>query len=964
VQQKWESTNGLPNDSVEAVLQTRDGYLWVATERGLSRFNGSEFHNFTRLNTPALKESYVSALFEARDGTLWIGTALNGLLTYRAGRFERVALPVTGEQGKITAIREGAEGEMWIGTRSSGLVRLEQGRARVVGHSEGVSGVSVRSLLVDRTGAVWLGTEAGGLSRWDGRRFVQRILPEALPGRRVDALLEDGAGTLWLASGRSVCRLAPDGEARSLRLAAVARETIRSLYVDEQADREPDLWVGTETAGLELHQGGTTTYFNAETGFDIDTAQLLWRDREGSMWVATDGFGLVQLRVATFRTITARSAFRDYEIRSLAGSKDGSFWIGTGDGLSRYAHGEIRPYPLTGAITNRDFRTLVEDHAGALWIGTDGGGLLRVAPGSHTAERLPHLTNSVVMALAEDARSHLWAGTTQGLTEIWDGGSRTLTTRDGLPSDVILSLLADREGRLWIGTPQGLAALVNGRIRVFGTADGIPPDTTVALFQDREGEVWVGAVNGLFHWTGSSFERWTAEDGLFSNTVNDITEGRRGEIWIRSNGEIVRIGRGGLMQGHRPLQTTKYDREDGILKVVAGGGFPGSLALPDGTLWFGSHKGLMSVDSANLKMSSLAPPVVIEEVKVDGRALPEGVADGEQLGGRAPPGRGNLEFRFAALSFIEHDRLHFKYRLEGFDRDWIDAGHRSTANYTNIPPGTYTFQVIAANRDGVWNSTGASYPITLAAHYYQTWPFWLVCVVLFTWGLVLLTRHNVRVGERRLVARQRELEALVAERTSQLEEEKQHLLEAREDLRNQARRDGMTGLLNRSAILEELKSEIARCARSGRQLAVAMADIDHFKSINDNYGHLSGDEVVRQISARLQASVRAYDRVGRYGGEEFLVLLTDFELERDRGRLERIRLAVRERAVETGTHSFAITCSVGVALFAGTEALPVEALLAAADQALYQAKRNGRDRVVIHAEAADARVPASGKVSP
>jgi diguanylate cyclase (GGDEF)-like protein len=660
--------------------------------------------------------------------------------------------------------------------------------------------------------------------------------------------------------------------------------------------------------------------------------------------VATDGFGLVQLRIATFRTITERSAFEDYDIRSLAGSKGNSFWIGTGNGLSHSGLGEIRPYPLTGLIPNRDFRALMEDHEGALWIGTDGGGLLRVAPGSHRAERSPYLTNSVIMALAEDRQNDVWAGTIQGLTEIREGRSRTLTTRDGLPSDVILSLLGDREGRLWIGTPQGLAVLVDGRIRVFGAADGIPPDTTLALFQDREGEIWVGAVNGLFHWTGSSFHRWTTEDGLFSNTVNDITEGQRGEIWIRSNGEIVRIERRGLLADHGVLQTTKYDREDGILKVVSGGGFPGSLALPDGTLWFGSHKGLMSVDTAHLKLSSLAPPVVVEEVKVDGRALPDSPAG---AGAEAPPGRGNLEFRFTALSFIEHDRLHFKYRLEGFDREWIDAVDRSSANYTNIPPGTYTFHVMAANRDGIWNSSGASYQITLAAHYYQTWPFYLICLVSLTLGLVLLTRHNIQVGERRLVARQRELEALVAERTSQLEEEKQQLLQAREDLRNQARRDGMTGLLNRSAILEELKSEIARCARTGRQVAVAMVDIDHFKAINDNYGHLSGDEVIRQVSARLQASVRAYDRVGRYGGEEFLLVLTDFELERDRGRLERLRNAVRERPIESEAHVFAVTCSVGVSLFGEAQAVAVEAVLAAADRALYQAKRAGRNRVVV-----------------
>ncbi len=943
VEQSWQSSDGLPQNTIETVLQTREGYLWIATEKGLVRFDGLHFRTFNHANTPALRDSYIAALYEDKDGTLWIGTALSGLTAYKDGVFRAVATPMSGIEGKISAIQQDGKGALWLGMDRRGVFRFREGLGASFGKANGLPGEQTLAMLADRQGTLWVSTEAGGLDRWDGSRFRSASSGDGLSGRRVQALFEDAPGSLWVGAEHRIVHLATTAGNERLLGTESAEGSVLSLHVD----RHHDVWVGTDGNGLEVHrENGTVVHFGMASGFPSDTVQSLFEDREGSLWAGTDGGGLVQIRRATFLGLNERDGLGVTGVRAIAPGRSSAVWIETSAGLIRWRKGVVSKFPMQRASGSKDFRSLLEDHRGDVWIGTDGSGLFRLRKGAALPTPVGGTLNkAVIMALAEDARGRIWAGTPSGLAVLDNGALRTLTTHDGLPGDVILTLYLDRSHRLWVGTAHGLACIdVDGAVRRFDASDGFTSDAVLSIHEESAGDFWIGTYEGLFHWDGRHFSHLSTRNGLVSDTILDVLESEGGDLWLRGNSEVSRVTRSELsafLAGKlTALHPLRWGLEDGLLGSGTGGGQPSSLRFDDGTLWFASTRGLSIVDPSRLRLSSLAPPVQITDVLVDGHAVDTNTVS------RLPPTRGSLEFHFAALTFIEPANVRYRYQLEGFDKTWIDAGARTDAYYTNIPPGKYRFRVIACNRDEQWNDTGASFDVSLPAHFHQTLPFYFLCAVAAATFLFIAYRARLRFLQASLFARQQELELLVAQRTAQLEEEKEQLLAARETLRTQARRDGLTGLLNRVAILEQLEEELERTARTRRPFTLAMLDIDHFKAVNDTYGHLVGDSVLRQVSARLRRHLRNYDGMGRYGGEEFLILIPDFDANVEPNRLEILRESVAAEPVEEGSVQIHITCSFGVTTLRGEGRWSAETLLAAADRALYQAKHDGRNRVV------------------
>ena len=943
VQHNWQSSDGLPQNTIEAVLQTHEGYLWIATEKGLVRFDGSHFRTFNYANTPALRDSYIASLYESQDGTLWIGSGLNSLTAYKDGGFRAVDTPISGTEGKISAIQQDGKGDLWLGTDRRGAFRFHNGVAGSFAKANGLPGEEILAMLADRQGTVWVSTDAGGLDRWNGIRFQPASSGDGLSSRRVQALSEDAPGSLWVGAGNRIIHLATTTEGNRLLGTESTGGFVRSLHVD----RREDLWVGTDENGLEVHRrDGAIVHFKMANGFPSDTVQTLFEDREGSLWAGTDRGGLVQLRRATFLSLSSKDGLRLNGVRAIAPGASSSVWIGTTAGLNRWRNGVLSDYLIKGAPGSRDFRSILEDHRGDLWIGTDGSGLLRLRKGTGSTTAFgSELKDAVITALAEDAEGRIWAGTPDGLAVLDHGAMRTLTTHDGLPSDVILTLYVDRSHRLWVGTAHGMACIdVNDAVRRFDVRNGFTSDAVLSIHEEPSGELWIGTYEGLFHWDGSHFAHLSTREGLGSDAVLDLVEDQNGDLWLRDTTGASRVTRGELsafLAGRlAALHPLRWGLQDGLLGSETGGGQPSSLRLDDGTLWFASTRGLSIVNPSHLPLSRLPPPVKITDVLVDGRAVDNTTVP------RLGPTRGSLEFHFAAITFIDPVSVRYRYQLEGFDKGWIDAGARTDAYYTNIPPGSYRFRVIACNRDEQWNDTGAFFDLNLPAHFHQTVPFYFLCAIAAGTSLFIAHRARLRFMQASLFARQQELELLVAQRTAQLEEEKEQLLAARETLRTQARRDGLTGVLNRVAILEQLEEELERSARSGRPFTLTMLDIDHFKTVNDTYGHLVGDAVLRQVSARLRRHLRNYDGMGRYGGEEFLILIPDFDAHVDPARLERLRESVSAEPVEEGSIQIHVTCSFGVTTLRNGELWAAETLLAAADLALYQAKRDGRNRVV------------------
>ncbi len=511
--------------------------------------------------------------------------------------------------------------------------------------------------------------------------------------------------------------------------------------------------------------------------------------------------------------------------------------------------------------------------------------------------------------------------------------------RDGLTAATVLAILEDRDGNLWLGTEAGgLWRFAHGRFTNFTTREGLSDDTVLALYEDADGCLWIGTDGGgLNRYKDGRFSRFTRREGLFDDVQYAILEDGRGNLWMSCSRGIFRVRRAELeelAEGKRAAVVSQaFGRADGMRSAECSGFTqPAGWKTRDGRLWFPTIEGAVVIDPDRIRTNTLPPPVVIEQVLVDRRVLPRG--DDSEL----EPGRGDLEFHYAGLSFVDPDRVSFRYMLEGFDREWIEAGSRRTAFYTNIPPGRYTFRVKAANNDGVWSDTDAVARFSLRPHFRQTAWFYGMCAV----GLVLAGFGAARVRAARAKARERELEQIVAERTLQLEEANARFQQLSEV-------DALTGIANRRRFEETLAREWRRATRDGLSLSLVMIDIDYFKDFNDALGHQVGDQCLRRVAGEIrEALTRPGDLVARYGGEEFAAVLPSTPSRGAAAVAEVLRLRVESMATRhPRAPSGIVTISLGVATASPGDASSPESLVAMADEALYRAKRAGKNRVEV-----------------
>jgi diguanylate cyclase (GGDEF)-like protein len=606
--------------------------------------------------------------------------------------------------------------------------------------------------------------------------------------------------------------------------------------------------------------------------------------------------------------------------------------------VNRLFNGEFSAFTSKDGLSGDFVRSVYEDGAGDLWIGTWADGVTeRIGDRFRSFRRTDGLPSDIVRSMYRDRAGTLWIGTDDGgLVARRDGKFQVWGRRDGLSGSAVLAILEDHEGGLWLGTEGGgLNRFEGGRFRVYTTADGLSDDTIVSLYEDADGCLWIGTDGGgLNRFKNGRFAKITREMGLFDDVQYEILEDGRGNLWMSCSRGIYRVRRSDLedvAEGrHSSVSSVSFGRADGMRSAECSGFTqPAGWKARDGRLWFPTVEGAVVIDPDRIKTNTRPPPVVVEQMRVDRHAVPR-TAESEIL-----PGRGDLEFHYTALSFVDPDRVLFRYMLEGFDREWIEAGTRRTAFYTNIPPGRYTFRVTACNNDGVWNLEGDSLRFRLRPSFRQTPWFWALCSVAA--GIVGL--GLARLNAARMRARERELEHLVTERTL-------HLEEANEKLQQLSELDALTGIANRRRFEKMLDAEWRRALRDGRPLSLIMIDIDYFKDFNDAQGHQTGDRCLQRVATEIrEALTRPGDLVARYGGEEFAAILPSTPLRGAFAVAEVLRARVEAIATRHPTAPRGIvTISLGVATTVATT-MAAEDLVAAADEALYRAKREGKNRV-------------------
>ncbi|HEX3661288.1 MAG TPA: two-component regulator propeller domain-containing protein [Acidobacteriaceae bacterium] len=937
LQTSWNSESGLPQNSVQAIAQTGDGYLWFGTQEGLTRFDGVHFVTYTRHNAPGLASSNIEALAASRDGSLWVGTD-SGLSHYipaampgDTGTFTSLATREGLAGNNITALLEDREGGLWVGS-TQGLNRMRGGKIENWNLTHGDGDPAINAVVIDRGGTLWVGTQQG-LARFDHGRFASYPLRHGLSGDPVIALAAAPDGSLW--AGTASNRLVQIQRDKVVSVQPLPGEISALL-----ADHDGAVWVSFVRHGIARLYHGKLDFYGAAHGLPSDRcAKALMEDREGSLWVGLLDAGAVQLRDGKFSVFGTPEGLSGNYTANVLQAQDGTMWIGAdNNGLNHLlADGRVEVWNQSRGLPNQAVYSILQRHDGSLWLGFQRGTIAEIRNGHVSVWRDAQASDSSINALYEDREGRLWAGTFgRGLAEFEHGGFRHITD-----SGRISGITQTQDGALWIALDgDGAERLQNGRLTRFTTANGLHSDHVMSLYADPDGSVWAGTSGGgISHIHDGRVDTWTPDQNVPDTSIGSILEDNNGNLWFGGDTGIFRIAKKEFAEtAGKPggkLEPVLYGTADGLRsRETLYGSMPCAWKSRDGRLWFGTIDGVAVIDPSHIPINTIVPPVWIERVTFDGHSIPL------QNGIRLKHGSGNLEVSFTAPSFVAPQRVRFRYKLVGFDPDWIYAGTRRNAWYTNLPPGNYTFIVQAENNDAVRNLTGASFSFVLRARLAQTPLAYLgygLAALLLTWGIIAFRTRS-------LTRHQEQLTRLVEERTAQLVAEKAALEEVRCALHIQATHDSLTGIFNRAAMLEQLEREVARAIRDQSPLGVLIADLDHFKNLNDSYGHLCGDDVIREAAERFGEAMRAYDWVGRYGGEEFLILFPGWDPMVAPGRIDDLLDAIRSRPFLACDTEIRLTCSIGVATFRpGLDAPSLREVLSRADTALYVAKNSGRN---------------------
>ncbi len=750
----WDEAAGLSASPIAAIAQSPDGYLWIGTSRGLYRFDGARFALFDRHNVPALQDENITAL--SADGeSLWIGTSAAGLVRYRNGAFQQFGRQ-SGLHDQHIKFLAMAMGKFWIGT-ADGLSVFDGQQFRRVFDSE-IRG-TVSGLSVDPAGCVWLATERRAF-----RLCGESISSYALPGvSEVNFVYADPGGLVWLQRDGTLYRFA-DEKFVATRMAALAAGQYNAML----RDRRGAFWGAQGEGGLLRFSSGDTgssQTAGASTLLPSDRVVLvLFEDREGSIWAGSESGELHRFREKPFSVFTRLDGLSNDYIYSVYEDSNGVLWVGTPTGLNRLDQGRIDIFTTASGLPNNHINAIAGGRGGVLWLGT-GAGVSRFVNAKFTT--LPaqsHLSSSNVRVILEDRAGSLWVGTNHSGLDVLSGGTwRHYGIGNALAGDEVREILEDSRGAIWVGTGHGLTRFDNGATTVYTIHNGLPNDSTTAAFEDEQGTLWIATPAGLVRYRDGVFRTFGPQIGI-TEEVDQVVVDRQAAVWMGTPDGLLRVSRSGLAKaaagGAGDLALRQFGVSDGLpTPEVSVSTHPLCIRARDGRLWFATTKGLAMVDPSRWPEHTAPPPVLVENITVNG--LDIAVANNLSL----KPGSSNLAFQYTALSLLDAAKVRFRYKLEGVDADWVDAGTRRSVWYNHVAPGRFVFRVIACDSAGVWNRKGAAIRIAVAPYYYQSWWFYSLCALVIAAIVVFL--YLVRTREIR--RRERELSHLVDIRTRELQ---------------------------------------------------------------------------------------------------------------------------------------------------------------------------------------------------
>jgi methyl-accepting chemotaxis protein/ligand-binding sensor domain-containing protein len=772
----WLEDEGLPQNSVQALAQTVDGYLWFGTQEGLVRFDGVRFTIFDKQNTKGLAQNNVYGLRQDKRGRLWAGTTGGGITKHENGVFKHYGQEsgITGDVTSYAAMFEDSKGRLWIGT-AAGLYKYNESSDKfekftAAGWTEN-EGVVAIGESVD--GALLVGS-ANGLFEMHGGAVQQFTTQHGLPVNRVNTIYRDRRNRIWIGTDEGLClwQNSRVAELYTQATAGFSGKIVSSILEDVNGN----FFVGINGGGLNRLKNGKAESLTIANGLGSNEVLTLYEDREGSVWIGTSGGGLNRLKNGKFTPFGVPEGLSMNMLWSVRGDSKGNMWLSSnGGGINQVRDGAVvnvlrgKDKDPSGILPTGAARSSFEDRDGTMWFGLREEGIVKC--NGATITRLTKengLSGNTSRFIYRDKNGIVWIdGGRGGLNALQpDGSIKIYTTADGLGSNVVVTPFEDSKGNLWFGTNGGLSRFENGKFVTLTTQNGLSGNRVMAIYEDKSGVLWLGTSGGgLNRYKDGKFASFMVKDGMPDDVAYSILEDSKGNFWMSCNKGIICVAKKMLndFADHTDPALTRiaaklYGKQDGMRSSECNGGNqPSAWRAADGKFWFPTIAGAATIDPEHIPFNSYVPPVVIEELFADNKryAIAEGLT--------VPAGTINFEIRFTALSLLFPSQVKFKYKLDGFDKDWVDAGSRRTAFYTNITPGNYTFRVMACNNDGVWNETGATMQFYFQPYFWQTWWFRGLCVALVLAAIYYAYRRRIQLAEQREAELNRRIEEMVVD---------------------------------------------------------------------------------------------------------------------------------------------------------------------------------------------------------